>query len=269
MLMARKTNKYPYLLLLVIHTALLLFVFSKQPKKRGLLALLLSNMGFAFIFDYIVVSFFPGYRYRPKVLKNKYFDNILGATLSQAVYVPFTAVSISGLRLGWGAKLLFSLYFSIIEKLFIHLGLFKRKWWKTRFTFMLIPFFFFISDVRWKGLREGNKTMKALCLYNMMHMTWVNGVFILEVYRLIRFGIGKNYKWQEQMKMVPAYGMVYGAIGTAVALKNKWSLKALLFGVVLIMDKILIKLGLMKVYSMFPLTMVHIVAILSNPSVSW
>ncbi|WP_218212255.1 hypothetical protein, partial [Pseudomonas sp. 2822-15] len=76
---------------------------------------------------------------------------------------------------------------------------FKKKWWKTTYTFLLIPFFFFISDYRWKALKEGSYTMKALCLFNMLHLTWVNGVYVLEVFRLIRYGFGKNYKWKDQM----------------------------------------------------------------------
>ncbi|MBU9712010.1 hypothetical protein [Evansella tamaricis] len=227
-----------------------------------MLALLFSNMGFALIFYYLVVSFLKGYTYRPKIIKNKYLDNVLGATLSQAVYVPFTAVFITAFKLGWKVKILFTFYFAFVERVFIKYGLFQKKWWKTGFTVILIPVYFFISDIRWKWLEKGIPFMKTFCLFNMIHLTWINGLYLLEVLRELRFGFGKNNKWNEQIKIVPFYVIVLSAVATWVAKKGGWSIKGLFLSLIIILDQLLIKLGILKVRNVIPITLVHSITVL-------
>lgn len=257
-----KRNKYPYLALLVIHTSLLIYTFIKGKKRKGILALLLTDMGFAFLFDYLVVSFFRGYIYQPKILKNKHLDNVLGATLSQALYVPFTAVFITVFQLSWKAKLLFSIYFSLVENLFLKLKLFHKRWWKTWFTFVLIPFYFYISDWRWHLLKNGSKFMKRLCYFNMIHLTWINGIYLLEILSKVRFGFGKVYQWQEQISFVPIYVIVLSTGTTLATLKNNWKRKVLVFMSVVGLDQLLIKFGVLKVKSILPITIVHSISIM-------
>ncbi|ADU29020.1 hypothetical protein [Evansella cellulosilytica] len=261
MLIGKKKNKYPYILLLIIHSCLLLYTFKKHAKTKGILALLLSNMGFAFFFDYFVVSFFPGYTYRPKMIKNKYLDNVLGATLSQAVFVPFTAIFITAFRHGWLVKLLFACYFAVIEKIFTLIGIFKKGWWKTRYTFLLIPFYFYISDFRWKGLENENSIMKSICLFNMIHLTWINGIYVLEVLKVIRFGFKNNYKWKNQLKIVPFYAMSYSLLATIVTIRGRASFKTVLLSVLIGIDQCLLKAKIMKIKSIYPLIMIHIITI--------
>lgn len=257
----RKRNKYPYLVLLVIHSALLLYTFIKQKNRKGILALLLSNMGFALLFDYIVVSFVRGYTYQPRILKNKHLDNILGATLSQTVYVPFIAVFITAFQLGWKAKFSFAAYFALVEKLFVKLKLFKKKWWKTSFTFFLIPVYFLISDWRWNLLKKDQKGMKYVCYFNMIHFTWINGVYLLEILRKVRFGFGKVYQWKEQIAFVPVYVLFLSLITAFISIKNGLKGKVFVFLTALSIDQLLIKFGILKVKSILPLTAVHGISI--------
>ena len=73
----------------------------------------MSNIGLAYLLEFFVLNIFKGYRYKPRVMKKKYFDNILGAILSQAIFVPFTAVFLTTLKIGWIGKILGGVIFFI------------------------------------------------------------------------------------------------------------------------------------------------------------
>jgi FlaA1/EpsC-like NDP-sugar epimerase len=139
-------NKVPYIILLIIHGLLLFYTFYKNKDRKTLLVLWLSIIGFAHNFDYVVLVLLKGYKYIPKFLKQKDFDNILGAIFSQSIYVPSTALFITSFRLGWKIKVLFGVYFAIIERLFLRLGIYYNNWWSTLYTLFFTPIYFFISD---------------------------------------------------------------------------------------------------------------------------
>lgn len=114
--------------------------------------MLFANIGMAFLFEYVVLNLFQAYTYKPKLLKKPYFDNILGAILSQALYIPVSSTFITIFRKDWKWKIGFSLYFYCIEKLFIWLKIYEIKWWKPVYKFVLLPTYYVISDFFYKGL---------------------------------------------------------------------------------------------------------------------
>ncbi|MDG5789262.1 hypothetical protein QA612_17520 [Evansella sp. AB-P1] len=262
----KKWNKYPYIILFIFHSAMLIFTFYKKKDRKSLSVLLFSIMGMAFIFDYFVLSFFRGYTYRPKFLRNKHLDSVLGATLSQAIYVPFTALFITAFQLGWKVKWLFTLYFVAVESIFEFLGIYKRKWWKKTYTFLLIPVYFFITDKWWQLLKSDNPPIKIISLYNIFHFICINGIFILEVLGKIRFG----YSMKKQIKIIPTYVSILAFIRTWTIIKcSQWA-RVLWMIAVLGVDRILFRLGVIRAKSMYPLTFIHIVTlILGNIFKKW
>ncbi|MCD8510023.1 MAG: hypothetical protein LRY73_09250 [Bacillus sp. (in: Bacteria)] len=104
--------------------------------------------------------------------------------------------------------------------------------------------------------------MKRLCYFNMIHLTWINGIYLLEILSKVRFGFGKVYQWQEQISFVPIYVIVLSTGTTLATLKNNWKRKVLVFMSVVGLDQLLIKFGVLKVKSILPITIVHSISIM-------
>jgi hypothetical protein len=224
--MKKKRNSIPFALLLIIHTTLLVFTFRKNEDKKKLFVLLMSNIGYAYLFEYIVLNIFKAYTYKPKVMKKPFLDDIVGAILSQAFFVPFTAVFLTSEKIGWVGKLCGGLYFSIVELIFVRLKIFKKHWWKTVYTLILIPIYFKFSDL-WKwGLDRKYKTLKVTSLFLMMMVTEANALFLFAVTRKFRFGIGKFHTWKEHFVIVPLYAISTSLMSTILLLReNSWKHK--------------------------------------------
>ncbi|RXJ00257.1 hypothetical protein DS745_12035 [Anaerobacillus alkaliphilus] len=214
----RKKHLLPYALLLIIHSVLLFYTFYKNKDRKRLFILLVSNIGLAYFFEYFVVNLFNGYSYKPGVFKNNYIDKIMGAILSQAIYVPFTALFITAFRLGWKYKLVTVIYFGVVEAFYVRLGIYTHMWWRTIYTVFLLPIYFFISDKWYEQLKKGNPAIQFFSLYHFIVVTCVNVLFIKAVRNKVKFGRGYFHSWREHFILVPLYSMV-------IALFSAWQLK--------------------------------------------
>jgi hypothetical protein len=242
-----KRNSFPFYILFFIHSLLLAYSFYKSNDRKKLFALLMSNIGFAYLFEYFVLNIFKAYTYKPKVIKNSYHDNILGAILSQAIFVPFTAVLLTSQKIGWIGKVLGGGYFSLVEILFIRLKVYKHHWWKTIFTFLLIPIYFKLSDIWKRYLDNNNEIVKFTSLFLMNLVTEANLLFLFAAFRKLRFGIGKYHSWYEHFILVPCYAISISLFAAWSLLKrNDWvgKMKVLLF--VIGINKLFIRLKLAK-----------------------
>ena len=242
-----KHNKIPFIILFLIHTCLLGFSFYKSKNKKQLFTLLMSNIGFAYLLEYFVLNLFKAYKYKPRFLKNNYFDNILGAILSQAIFVPFTAVFLSAQKIGWVGNFLGGLYFALVEVLFLKLKVYKHYWWKTVFTLLLIPIYFGISD-RWNSLlRKKNPMIRFISLFFMIMVTEANLLFVFAASRKIRLGFGRYYSWDEHFMIVPLYAISVSFFSTLSFLKqNNWISKLKVLTLIIGLEKFFTKSGLIK-----------------------
>ncbi|WP_310190392.1 hypothetical protein [Neobacillus niacini] len=242
-----KYNKIPFIILLLIHSALLCYSFYKSKDKRQLFTLLMSNIGLAYLLEFFVLNLFKAYKYKPRILKNNYFDDILGAILSQAIFVPFTAVFSTVLKIGWFGNLLGGLYFALVEVLFLRLRIYKHYWWKTVYTLVLIPIYFTISD-RWNVLlRKRNPVIRFISLFFMIMVTEANLLFLFAASRKIRFGLGRYHSWNEHFILVPSYAISLSFISTMSLLKqNNWISKLRVFLITIGLDLVFRKLTLVK-----------------------
>ena len=201
-------NRIPFIILLIIHASLMFYTFFKKKDRKDLVVLLFSNIGMAYLFEYFVLNLFKAYKYKPEFLKNQDLDNIFGAILSQAIYVPFTAVLISGFGLGKFWKLLFSIYFTFIDYLFAKLKIYHHYWWKTGYSFFGIIFFFNLSDWWYEQLKNSNKKIQFLSLFLFTLSSGVNILFILAIIKPFRFGYNSNFSWESHFKVLPLYSLI-------------------------------------------------------------
>lgn len=224
----RKINRKskPFIVLLIMHIIVLGFTFIKKRDKRYFV-LFLSNIGFAYLFEFFVLNLFHGYTYYPNILKNKKLDNYLGAIFSQAIYVPIAATAITAFRLKWKWKLFFSIFFVLIELLFVRLKIFRNNWWKTTYTFLFLLVCFIGSDKWFQLLKKEQPIVKWITSYMSMYTYNMNVFFILSVFKLLKMGDGVIQTWSKHFSIVPFYSYFLTAV-TLITYKMKWKYSNLL-----------------------------------------
>ncbi|MDQ0224315.1 hypothetical protein ACFPRB_16750 [Metabacillus niabensis] len=241
----RRKNTIPFIILLVIHVVMLIYTVRKKNDK-SLLVLLFSNIGFAYLFEAVVLNFLRGYTYLPKIVKNKVHDNILGAVFSQAIYVPIVATFISAFKLNWKWKVLFSTYFSIIERLFIKWKIFRTKWWKTSYTFIFTFVYFFLSDSWNKLLRKNYFLVRKITEYLSIYSIGSTGLFFLAIFKNFKLGRGRIHTWKEHYTMIPFFASSFALIQIGLNQLKSRRGKLLLFICVNGIDFLLKRLNLLK-----------------------
>jgi hypothetical protein len=208
----KNKNRIPFLILFIIHAFLIGLAFYKNKNKKNTFIFLGSIMGFAYLLEFFVLNVFKAYKYKPKVLKNKSLDNILGAFLSQSIFVPFTAVYLTIAEAGGVKKLFGGIYFSLVELIFLRLGVYEHNWWRTVYTFILIPIYFILSDWWYYGITKKNIIIRQISFFLMIMVTETNLFLILAILRKIRFGWGRYHAWTEHFIITPIYSITFSIL---------------------------------------------------------
>ncbi|MCP8968607.1 hypothetical protein [Ectobacillus ponti] len=167
----------------LVHLLLFLFTYVRKKDAR-ILPLLLSNIGFAHMLEYVIFNIFRSYRYKPGLLQNKHFDNMLGAMVSQSVVVPAAATFLTAFRIGKLGRAGYTVLLALSERLFIRLGLFRNYWWRTIYTLLLVPIGFWVSD-QWYRLLGGSRrpaVVRAAVLLLSAGSFYTNAKFLLAVW---------------------------------------------------------------------------------------
>lgn len=243
-------NSIPFLLLTIIH----LIIFSQllKRKREYTWTLLLSNIGFAFFFEYFVLNLFQAYTYKPSILKIKYLDNILGAILSQAFYVPITATFLTIYKKNWRWKVSFITYFYIVEKLFLRLGIYKTNWWNPKFTTVLMLIYFYISDYFYKLIEKRKYWALKLAQYFTIVVIDVTFMYTMAVRRKLKFGVGLVRTWKEHFIIAPLYSLLLSFFSTFISSKRGIIYRFYHLLYFLVVDYLLIKVRFVKInYSAF------------------
>jgi hypothetical protein len=210
-----RNSKY-FLLLTGLHL-LMLFVLVMKKRQKHTWILLIGNMGLAYIFEYFVLNLFRGYTYSPSVMKKRFLDNIFGAILSQGVYVPITSTLITVFKGDWKWKAGFSLYFYLIEKMFIRLKLYKVHWWKPYYTLILMVVYFYLSEGMFKLLLMQNRWMRKIVHFLSIEVTGVTLLYCTAASRKIRFGRGLFHTWREHFIIAPLYSIALSFIAATTS----------------------------------------------------
>lgn len=208
---------------------------------------LIPNIGFSYIFEVFVLAFLNAYKYKPNIMKKSMVDNIVGAILSQAIYIPIMATFISLHKHGLGWKLGITLYYVIVERIFLRLKIFKTYWWKTRYTAFFLPVAFYLSDYWSNKLTEKNKVVGTASTYLTLNVFQSNLLITLAMLKKSRF----KRKWkrltlQEHIKVGSTYALFIPALYTFSGIKQS---KFMITGVLLLLTGIdfsLIRLNMLN-----------------------
>ncbi|WP_160720994.1 hypothetical protein [Bacillus sp. USDA818B3_A] len=164
-------------------------------------------MGFAYLLEFFVLNLFKSYKYKPKVVKNNDLDNVIGGFLSQSIFIPFTAVYLTITKAGWGKKIFGGIYFSLVELVFLRLGVYKHNWWRTIYTFFLLPIYFLISDYWYDLIAKKQVAIRKISFFLMIMVTETNILLLLALLRKIRSGWGRYHGWTEHFIITPLYSI--------------------------------------------------------------
>jgi hypothetical protein len=252
-------NRLPFIILSIIHTILLLFVFYRKGRKT--FPLLMISIGMAYVFEYFVLNLFKMYWYSPKFFRNRWIDSVFGALMSQAVFVPIVGTFLTLFNKGWKWKFGASFAYGVVERIFIYMGVFKNKRWHTIFTVSAMPIYFYILAKWWEGVQKGDKMRIYLSLFLNNWINYTNVLFFsLALFHRYRFSmnLGKEKYW-EHFILVPVYTFLSGAIVTLTTIsKGKYS-KFLGSTILHIIDRILFRLkiiqpsGSRSLYNLIPI----------------
>ncbi|WP_421378440.1 hypothetical protein ACOJQI_13005 [Bacillus salacetis] len=238
-------NSIYFFILALVHLFLLIATLLRK-KERITWVLLLTNMGMAYIFEYVVLNYLQAYKYKPSVVKTRYLDNIFGAILSQGIYVPIAATFITVFNGNWKWRAGFSCYFFLIEKLFLKLGLYKLNWWKPYFTPCLLMIYFFISDRMYHAMKGKKQWALATAQYLALEVIGVSLLYCTAASRKLRFGLSRYHSWKEHFLIAPLYSLSLSFLGVLLSFKHHFFYRIVFLGGCMLVDYILIKIGILK-----------------------
>ncbi|GIN40707.1 hypothetical protein [Heyndrickxia oleronia] len=259
-----KKNSLIYAILTFLHIVLVIITFVKKWDKKPWI-LLFSSIGQAYVFEYVVLNILKSYKYYPKVFSNKWQDTILGAIISQAFTVPIMATALALFQKKWTWSLGATFLYAGIEWLFIRLGLFKKNWWKTIYTLISLPFFFWVVK-KWSLLLEG-KPEKWTARITVLLTFWVNymnvNFVLVAISKKFLIRIKWSKKYYQHFIIAPAYFMIQSVIAYVALLTKKWALG---LGTLHVMDQLLYRLNWIKakrwtVYCMLPLHLTNLLLV--------
>jgi hypothetical protein len=229
-------NYIPYLILTIVSIIILIFIiFSKR--QFGLIVLFLGFSGLVYVAEFLVMVIGNCYVYYPNVLSVQYYNNILGAIVSNLFVIPVLGLvaAVYQLRLRW--LVLFVGTLVGIEWLFEWLAIYHANWWRKGYTFVFVLLFFMVTKFWMRAIQSGIKWSQFL-------MLWMQGwggastvMYIMSVttIRYYELGIFENI-YRDNMFISAIMGLLKGLIFTAAVMLTRklyWRILApiLVFGI--------------------------------------
>jgi hypothetical protein len=210
--------------------SIITFIFTlKKAKDRKVIALYTFLSGLTYLFEYVILVIFKSYVYHPNVLKNDYFDSILGAVVSDAFSVPMAGTLVGARKLSWKWMLFIVGILLIIEKCFLFINIYSHFWWNISYTAVGLIFCFSIAKIWYRKLLI-NLTIPVhfISMYFTCMLIQTSIAFILVAFfDLYHYKIG----WfadgtRDHVAFTTAYIMFLSLILTSlVTIKIKWAWK--------------------------------------------
>jgi len=147
-------NMIPYLILALLGILLSVITWLKGAKVKYV-PLHLCIAGLIYVFEFVVLVLFASYEYDPGIFAGPYFDNVLGSSISNGLFLPSLVAWAAVSDLGIGGIALLTVLLVGTEEMFIFLGVYRHYWWKTMYTGALLPVVLLIGQSVWYKMRAG------------------------------------------------------------------------------------------------------------------
>ncbi|WP_156178296.1 hypothetical protein [Bacillus sp. SA1-12] len=126
--------------------------------------------------------------------------------------MPIAATVLTAFSLGFRWKLLVAIGYVSIERLFISMKVFGKKWWKTYYTLFFLPIYFTCSDICHRLLKNNHPVAQGLTSYLTITSINVSILFLLTLFGKLKFGFGVINSWREHFIIVPGYSFILSAV---------------------------------------------------------
>ncbi|WP_156889693.1 hypothetical protein [Paenibacillus harenae] len=245
-------NYIPYLLLVIISFVLLILSWRKANHK-ALVPYFFCTVGIVYFFEYVTLILFKGYVYFPGVFDNSYFDNVLGANVSNGLIVPSAAIFIAAFELGFWWIALIAAVFMGIEELFLHLGIYRHFWYKTIYTGLSLLVLFHMGKWIWRIIRfrTGRFIRFNVLYYGNISVQGTFMFYLVAIFHLFFFRVN----WFDDpsrghIAFITLYFFVDSIFySLAVILRAHWLWNVLLIGGLACINFLLLKLSVLEISS--------------------
>jgi hypothetical protein len=210
-------------------------------------------IGLGFIIETIIYNFLGSYEYNPNFIKhNAFYDNNLGAFVSNAFSLPVTATLIASFSLNWIWIILFTGFFVGIEWLFLNLHIYSQNWWRLEYTALLFPVYFASAKVFYKWILHHSSRFKHNLILYLITSSISASTYLLPI---IFFSI-RIYRpgwFENQERDTIAFAAIFYLCSSLfyilmikINLKLKW-IKYIITGFLMIsVNQVLIAKGVLK-----------------------
>lgn len=212
--------------------------------------MVITYAGMIYVFEFVVLIAFDAYEYKPHVLPIPYYDNALGAVVSNMFVVPVAATLIAVFRLRPRGVLLFAFGIGGIEWLFIRLNVYETHWWRIWYTIPALIMFFSFAKLWLRKLRAGRSGYVFISLWmaawslvgTLIYALALSGV------RTFHLGIFDNV-YRDDLFAAAIYGVIKALIlsGVVVRYRGLWP-KFGGLAIIFVLNIALIRLNILKLH---------------------
>lgn len=154
------TNIYWYIGLSAIGGVVAVFtIYNKRKiyKPSTLIVFFMFSAGVTWIGEFIALGIFNAYAYKTGVFMDPWAQNLLGHLLINTTLYPAASIVMvaNSFRYGWMA--LVAVTFTMIEYVFVHLGLYEQHWWRYYMTVGAVVFFLLVFRHWFPKIKNGCK----------------------------------------------------------------------------------------------------------------
>jgi hypothetical protein len=127
-----------------------------KTKSLKIIPFYIFIAGTVYTFELIIFIILNSYEYKPGILSDPFYDNAMGAIVSNGLIVPSTCTLIAVYGIRFRRILLIAAGFMGIEQAFIYLGIFEHHWWKIIYTGIGLTLLFSTGEWLWNKLCQAD-----------------------------------------------------------------------------------------------------------------
>ena len=146
--------------------------------------------------EFIVLGLFNSYAYKTGIYTSPWNENILGHLILNSTFYPGTAILVAAYSLGYGWISLITVFYLLVEYLFLKFGIYEHHWWKYYMTGLAIFIYQIFTKAWFKKMNNIRHGLLRVCTFYFV------GFVILHYPIPILLLFGKEYfnvNWVQDM----------------------------------------------------------------------
>lgn len=237
-----------YYALIAIGLITLVFTLHKKRNVADITSFFFATAALTVLCEYFVLYIFKGYVYKPGFFTEPYADITIGHIIPNISIWAALSVMVGALSLQNFWIFLISLGFMLIEILFLKLGIYEQRWWKTYFTGIGAFVFLYVAKIWYYKLEEKrNKFLRCITFFFVAFAITQNPTSMLLIFHKQHFSVG----WvQDKYLDTILFTFIYNT-GISllymfyVCVLEKWYLKSLPIIIHFLCNSILVYLNIL------------------------